>query len=104
MQPEPGRNFEPSIGLIVLMPVARCLSLALIVLFAAAAPAAAEDVLVLGKDGEVRSQQDRFAGGGDLLAPRAAPRGHALAAVARSKPKKKSGPSSASSSACATPR
>ena len=65
------------------MPVARIFCLALIALLAGAAPAAADDVLVLGKDGRVQTREDRFLRESDLRAPRS----RAVAGVAVKKKK-----------------
>ena len=66
------------------MPVARIFCLALIALLAGAAPAAADDVLVLGKDGRVQTREDRFLRESDLRAPRS----RAVAGVAVKKKKR----------------
>ena len=52
------------------MPVARTICLGLLAVLLGAAPAAADDVLVLGKDGRVHSRGDRFVRT-ELKAPRA---------------------------------
>jgi hypothetical protein len=67
------------------MPVARTICLALLAALLCAAPAAADDVLVLGKDGQVKAKNDRFVRQGELKRPRA----HAVAGVAKKKKKKK---------------
>ena len=67
------------------MPVARTLCLALLAFVAFAAPAAADEVLVLGKDGQVRAKDDRFLRASELKAPRS----RAVAAVAAKKKKKR---------------
>ena len=82
MQRERRRNFEPSIGLITLVRVA-CLTL--IAVLACAAPAAADEVLVLGKDGRVRERDDRYLQ--PTRMPR--PRGKAVATTAQRKKKKR---------------
>jgi D-glucuronyl C5-epimerase C-terminus len=53
-----------------IMSVARGLFLTLLALLACAAPAAADDVLVLGKDGSVRERDDRYLKTRDLPRPR----------------------------------
>jgi hypothetical protein len=70
------------------MPVARTLCLALLAALLAAAPAAADDVLVMGKDGRVRTQEDEFVKRTQMKMPRP-PRGHAVAGIAAKKKKKK---------------
>ncbi len=52
------------------MPVARTICLALLAALVCAAPAAADDVLVLGKDGQVTAKNDRFLRDNELKAPR----------------------------------
>ena len=54
------------------MPVTRTLCLALLALLLCAAPAAADDVLVLGKDGKVRARHDRALPAAEMRAPRRA--------------------------------
>jgi hypothetical protein len=54
------------------MRVARSLCLALLAALACAAPAAADEVLVLGKDGRVRERDDRFLKSTEMPRPRAA--------------------------------
>jgi hypothetical protein len=82
------RNFERSIGVLAFMRSARGLSLAFVLLLVAAAPAAAsDDVLVLGKDGRVRTLEDRYLPQTEMPAPRA--KGKAVAAAAQKKKKKK---------------
>jgi hypothetical protein len=88
VQRQPRRNFEPSIGVMGVMPVARTACLALLVVLLAAAPAAADDVLVLGKDGRVHTRDDRFLRPADLATPRTR-RGHAVAGVAARKKKRR---------------
>ncbi len=61
------------------MPVARILCLVLLAALACAAPASADEVLVLGKDGRVRERDDRFL----KASPMPRPRGAAKAATAR---------------------
>jgi len=85
LQRDPRRNFEPSIGVMGVMRLARSLCIALLALLACAAPAAADDVLVLGKDGRVRDRDDRFLRSTDM--PR--PRGAAVATTARRKKKRR---------------
>jgi hypothetical protein len=80
LQREARRNFERSIGLITLVRVA-CLTL--IAVLACAAPAAADDVLVLGKDGRVRERDDRFLPSTRMPQPR----GKAVATTAQRKRK-----------------
>lgn len=77
MQRDPRRNFEPSIGVMGVMPLARILCLVLLAGLAGAAPAAADDVLVLGKDGRVRERDDRFLKPSPMPRPRAAVAGMA---------------------------
>ena len=69
------------------MPVARTLCLALLVALLWAVPAAADDVLVMGKDGRVHSRDDRFVRN-ELKEPRR-PHGRAVAGVAAKKKKKR---------------
>ena len=52
------------------MRIARCACLALLIALAGAAPAAADDVLILGKDGRVDARDDRSLPAADLPAPR----------------------------------
>ena len=52
------------------MPVARTVCLALLAALVCAAPAAADDVLVMGKDGQVEAKNDRFLRDNELKAPR----------------------------------
>jgi D-glucuronyl C5-epimerase C-terminus len=54
------------------MPVARCVLVALLALLVGAAPASADEVLMLGRDGKVTVRQDRFLPAADLPAPPAA--------------------------------
>src|SRR5687767_3931905 len=70
------------------MPVARTICLGLLAVLLTAAPAAADDVLVLGKDGRVRTQDDEFVKPTQMKAPRR-PKGHAVAGVAAKKKKKR---------------
>ena len=70
------------------MPVARTICLGLLAALLCAAPAAADGVLVLGKDGRVRAQDDQFVKPTQMRAPRRAS-GHAVAGVARKKKKKR---------------
>jgi hypothetical protein len=67
------------------MPVARTVCLALLAVLLTAAPAAADDVLVLGKDGQVRAKNDRFLRPTEMNAPRA----RAVAGAAAKKKKKR---------------
>jgi hypothetical protein len=67
------------------MPVIRTLCLALLALLLCAAPAAAQDVLVLGKDGKVRARQDRAVPETKMKAPRRA----AVAGTAARKKKRR---------------
>ena len=67
------------------MPVVRTACLTLLVLLLGAAPAAADDVLVLGKDGRAHAREDRFLRETDLTKPR--PR--AVAGVAARKKKRR---------------
>jgi len=60
------------------MPVARIAGLAVLAVLVLAAPAAADEVLVLGKDGRVHVREDRFLRETDFKAPK----GGAVAAVA----------------------
>ena len=53
------------------MPVARTICLALLAALVCAAPAAADDVLVMGKDGQVRAKNDRFLRPSEMRQPRA---------------------------------
>ena len=76
------RNFERSIGLVTVVRVA-CLTL--IALLACAAPAAADEVLVLGKDGRVRERDDRAVRSAATRMPR--PAGTAVATTAQAKQK-----------------
>ena len=71
------------------MCLARTFCLALVAVLAFAAPAAADDVLILGKDGHVRTRDDRFVRDRDLPVPRATRRARARAAVARTSRKRK---------------
>src|SRR3954447_14075174 len=77
------RNFEPSIGVLGIMRFACCLFVA-IVCSLGAAPAFADDVVVLGRDGTVRHTEDRALPAATMQVPR----GHAVATAARN-PKKK---------------
>ncbi len=76
------------------MPVGRTVLLALLTLLVCAAPAAAEDVLVLGKDGRVHGREDSFLRETDLATPRAgalaarSSRGRVVAGVAARKKKR----------------
>jgi hypothetical protein len=70
------------------MPVTRTLCLALLVLLLCAAPAAADDVLVLGKDGQVRTRDDRYLPERDVTTARR-PRGRVVAGVAARKKKRR---------------
>ena len=70
------------------MSVARALYLSVIALLLCAAPAAADDVLVMGKDGRVRTQDDEFVKRTQRKMPRP-PRGHAVAGIAAQRKKKK---------------
>jgi hypothetical protein len=70
------------------MPVARTICLGLLAVLLTAAPAAADDVLVMGKDGRVRTQDDEFVKPTQMKAPRR-PKGHAVAGVAAKKKKKR---------------
>jgi D-glucuronyl C5-epimerase C-terminus len=70
------------------MPVIRILCLALLAVLVCAAPAAADEVLVLGKDGRVHTRDDRFLRKGDLVTPRRA-RSRAIAGVAAARKTKK---------------
>ena len=79
------RNFEPSIGVMGVMPVTRILCFALLAALLCAVPAAADDVLVLGKDGKVRARDDRALPQTEMRKPR---RG-AVAGVAAARKKKK---------------
>ena len=63
------------------MSVLRALYLSLLVALLAAAPAAADDVLVMGKDGRVRTRDDQFVKRTQMKMPRP-PRGHAVAGIA----------------------
>jgi hypothetical protein len=65
------------------MPVARTFCLGLLAVLLCAAPAAADDVLVLGKDGRVHSRDDRF-----VSAELKAPRARAVAGTAQRKKKR----------------
>ena len=65
------------------------LSLALLALLVFASPAAADEVLVLGKDGRVRTRDDRFVRDRDLPVPRATRRAPARAAIAARRPGKR---------------
>jgi D-glucuronyl C5-epimerase C-terminus len=65
------------------MSVARSLCLSLLAALVCAAPASADEVLVLGKDGRVRERDDRF------VKPAPMPRPRAVAAVASGARKKK---------------
>jgi hypothetical protein len=67
------------------MPVARTICLGLLAALLGAAPAAADDVLVMGKDGHVRGKNDRFLRPTEMKAPRT----RAVAGVAAKKKKKK---------------
>ncbi len=62
------------------MPLARSLCLALLAALLCAAPAAADDVLVLGKDGKVRARDDRALPARDIAAPATARPARAAAA------------------------
>jgi D-glucuronyl C5-epimerase-like protein len=53
------------------MPVARTICLALLASLLIAVPAAADDVLVMGKDGQVRAKNDRFLRPSEMRQPRA---------------------------------
>jgi hypothetical protein len=65
------------------MPVARIACLVVLALLVVASPAAAGEVLVLGKDGRVHPREDRYLRASDFRAPRAATsRRHAVAAAA----------------------
>jgi D-glucuronyl C5-epimerase C-terminus len=66
------------------MPVIRTLCLTLLAALLCAAPAAADDVLVLGKDGKVRARDDRALPAAEMRAPRRA----AVAGVAARKKKR----------------
>jgi D-glucuronyl C5-epimerase C-terminus len=70
LQREPRRNFEPSIGVMGVMRTSWYACLALLAALAVAAPASADEVLVLGKDGRVRERDDRFLRSTDLPRPR----------------------------------
>ncbi len=67
------------------MPLARTLGLALLALLVLASPAAADEVLILGKDGRVHTREDRFVRDRDLPAPRATLRTKARATAARAR-------------------
>jgi hypothetical protein len=67
------------------MRIACCTCLTLLATLAVAAPASADDVLVLGKDGRVRERDDRFLRSTEM--PR--PRGVAVAATAARKKKRR---------------
>jgi hypothetical protein len=73
------------------MPIARTACLALLAALLCAAPAAADDVLVMGKDGKVRTRDDRVLPARDLTTTRRAhrraiaARGRAVAGTARKK-------------------
>jgi DNA-binding transcriptional ArsR family regulator len=84
VQREPRRNFEPSIGVMGVMRNSRCACLALLAALALAAPASADDVLVLGEDGRVRERDDRYLRATTM--PRA---GRATVAVSAQREKKK---------------
>jgi D-glucuronyl C5-epimerase C-terminus len=64
------------------MPVTRTVCLGLLAAVLCAAPAAADDVLVLGEDGRVRTEDDRVLPATEMKAPRRAP---AAATAARKK-------------------
>jgi hypothetical protein len=66
------------------MPLARSLCLVLLAALLCAAPAAADDVLVLGKDGKVRTRGDRALPQGDAATPTRRADRRAVAAAARS--------------------
>jgi hypothetical protein len=65
------------------MPVARLVVLALFAALVGAAPASADEVLVLGRDGKVTAREDRFLPAADLPAPPAARRPVATASAQR---------------------
>jgi D-glucuronyl C5-epimerase C-terminus len=67
------------------MSVLRAIGLSLFVALLCAAPAAADEVLVLGKDGRVHARDDRFLRQSELKAPRA----RAVAGVAARKKKRR---------------
>ena len=67
------------------MPVTRTVCLALLAALVSAAPAAADDVLVLGKDGRVHARDDRFLRASEMRAPRV----RAVAGVAAARKKKR---------------
>jgi D-glucuronyl C5-epimerase C-terminus len=65
------------------MPVRVCACLAVLAALAGAAPAAADEVLVLGQDGRARPQEDRFVPGAALKRP--SQRAVAVAALSKKK-------------------
>jgi D-glucuronyl C5-epimerase-like protein len=67
------------------MPVARTICLGLLAALLCAAPAAADDVLIMGKDGQVRARNDRFVKPTTMKAPRR----NAVAGIAAKKKKKR---------------
>jgi hypothetical protein len=68
------------------MRFACCLFVVMLCTLGAAAPASADDVLVLGKDGKVRTRDDRALGATSMKTPPR--RGHAVATTARRRTKR----------------
>ena len=84
LQRDPCRNFEPSIGVIGPMRTVRYACIALLAALVVAAPASADEVLVLGKDGRARERDDRHLTATRMPRPRAG----AVATAAQRKKKK----------------
>jgi hypothetical protein len=80
LQHKTRRNFEPSIGVMGVMRIACCLLVAVLCSLLPAAAASADDVLVLGRDGKLRSRDDRALPAATMKAP---PRRAAQATSAR---------------------
>ena len=69
LQHKTRRNFEPSIGVMGVMRIACCLLVAVLCSLLPAAAASADDVLVLGRDGKLRSRDDRALPAATMKAP-----------------------------------
>ena len=85
LQRDPCRNFEPSIGVLGPMRTVRYACIALLAALVFAAPASADEVLVLGKDGRARERDDRHLTATRMPRPRAG----AVATAAQRKKKKR---------------